>query len=80
MEASQRPNLKYLSVSCPFLKKEVWAILTQEAAVGWRIVNCLDKDRPCFGQDCAFTKDNGQWPFEFLTVPSDYEQGNGQPH
>lgn len=70
MEHFQRADLKYLPLRCPFLKKEVWAILTKEQDGGWRIVNCLDKDRVCFEQDCAFTNDGGRWPFEIMDMHS----------
>jgi hypothetical protein len=59
----ERPDVKYLARYCPFLSREVWAILTKQAEGTWRIVNCLDKDRVCFGHNCAFTTDGGEWPF-----------------
>ncbi len=61
---TERPDVKYAPRRCPFLKKEVWAILTPQADGSWRIVNCLDKDRDCFEQECAFTRDGGAWPFQ----------------
>jgi hypothetical protein len=46
------------------LRKDVWAILTQQADGGWRVVNCLDKHDACFRLDCAFTDDQGTWPYK----------------
>lgn len=60
---TDRSDVKYLPQFCPFLKREVWAILTQQADGRWRVVNCLDKDRACFQEPCAFTTDGGEWPF-----------------
>jgi len=60
---SERPEVRYLTRRCPFLRKEVWAILTRQADGDWKIVNCLDKDQGCFQHNCAFTTDGGQWPF-----------------
>lgn len=60
----ERPDLKYLPQRCPFLKREVWAIVVKQADGSWQIVNCLDKDRGCYDQCCAFTIDGGQWPFQ----------------
>jgi len=64
----ERPDVKYLPRDCPFLKKEVWAIVTKQADGTWRIVNCLDKHEPCFKHNCAFTVDGGEWPFGDVTV------------
>ena len=64
MVATDRPDVKYLPRHCPFLKQEVWAILTQQADGTWRIVNCLDKEKDCFRHPCAFTTDGGEWPFD----------------
>ncbi len=64
----ERPDVKYLPRHCPFLNKEVWAILTKQIGGTWRIVNCLDKQQPCFEHDCAFTVDGGNWPFDHVTV------------
>lgn len=63
MRTESRVEVKYLPRRCPFLNKDVWAILTKDAAGQWRIVNCLDKDEECFGEPCAFTTDGGEWPF-----------------
>ena len=65
---SERPEVKYLPRHCPFLNKEVWAILTKQADGGWTIVNCLDKDKDCFQHNCAFTTDGGAWPFDEVRV------------
>jgi hypothetical protein len=64
----ERPDMTYLPRDCPFLKKEVWAIVTKQADGTWRIVNCLDKHEPCFKHNCAFTVDGGEWPFGDVTV------------
>ena len=64
MKQLDRPDVKYSPRRCPFLSKEVWAILTKNDAKQWRIVNCLDKDEECYGEPCAFTTDGGRWPFE----------------
>lgn len=63
MSQKERLDLKYQRKPCPFLGKEVWAILTQGPEGAWRIVNCLDKDTECFEHPCAFTTDGGEWPF-----------------
>ena len=57
-------EVKYLPRHCPFVNREVWAILTRQPEGSWRIVNCLDKDHGCFQHACAFTTDGGAWPFE----------------
>jgi len=63
-DQSERPDVTHLPRHCPFLKKEVWAIVTKQADSTWRIVNCLDKHQPCFEHNCAFTRDGGEWPFD----------------
>ena len=68
---SERPKVKYLPCHCPFLNKEVWAILTKQADGSWKIVNCLDKDKDCFQQNCAFTTDGGEWPFDEVRVQNE---------
>lgn len=60
---TERADIKYLPQYCPFLTREVWALLTRQPDQRWRIVNCLDKDRACFKEPCAFTTDGGEWPF-----------------
>ena len=67
MESTETVAIKYLPCRCPFLNETVWAILTQQSDGTWRIVNCLDKDTPCFSQPCAFTTDGGQWPYAQLS-------------
>jgi len=62
-DQSERPDVKYAPRHCPFLDREVWAILTKQPGRGWGVVNCLDKDKVCFQHNCAFTIDGGQWPF-----------------
>ena len=68
---NERPEVKYLPRHCPFFKKEVWAILTKQADGSWRIVNCLDKDKDCFQQNCAFTTDGGEWPLDEVRVKNE---------
>lgn len=31
---------------------------------GWKVKECLEKDTDCYGRDCPFTMDGGNWPFE----------------
>ena len=64
MGDSEKPEVKYLARHCPFVKREVWAILTEHPDGVWNIVNCLDKDTVCFQHACVFTTDGGEWPFE----------------
>ena len=68
MAQTERPKVKYRPRHCPFLNREVWAILTKQPDGNWRIVNCLDKDKGCYQHDCAFTRDGGQWPFGEVVV------------
>lgn len=56
-------EFKYQPIRCALLNKQVWAILTKQPNGSWRIVNCLDKDEACFGLNCAFTTDDGDWPY-----------------
>ena len=56
-------EFRYQPRHCALLGKVVWAILTKQEDGGWRIVNCLDKDAACFGLNCAFTTDQGEWPY-----------------
>lgn len=65
---NDRSDVKYVPRLCPFLKREVWAIVTKQADGAWRIVNCLDKHHQCFEQECVFTVDGGGWPFDDVTV------------
>ena len=60
---SERTDIQYLPAQCPFLKREVWAILKRQSDGQWMVVNCLDKDKVCFQHACAFTTDGGEWPF-----------------
>ena len=64
MKAEARVEFRYEPKHCKLLGKYVWAILTQQADGTWRVVNCLDKDEACFKLDCAFTTDNGEWPYQ----------------
>ncbi len=65
---SERLEVKYLPRHCPFVNREVWAILTKQSDGTWRIVNCLDKDQECFQHECAFTTDGGIWPFQDVKI------------
>ena len=66
---ADRLDVKYLPCQCPFLHREVWAIMSRQPDGSWRIVNCLDKDKGCFEENCAFSTDGGEWPFrEALTT------------
>ena len=67
MGTETRVEFRYEPKFCTLLGKHVWAILTQQADGTWRIVNCLDKDETCFNLDCAFTTDNGAWPYRAST-------------
>lgn len=60
---ADRPDVKYLPHPCTFLKRDVWAILSQRPDGSWQIVNCLDKDTACFDHPCRFVTDGGEWPF-----------------
>lgn len=61
--ALRTDRVRYQPVHCRLLGCQVWAIVT--AAEGKRrIVNCLDKAAPCYGTGCAFTTDDGEWPYD----------------
>ena len=62
-------EVRYAPKHCAFLGKIVWAITTQQTDGSWRIVNCLDKDEGCFSLDCAFTTDQGEWPYREPRAP-----------
>ena len=64
MASETKVEFRYEPKFCKLLGKHVWAIRTQQADGSWKIVNCLDKDETCFGLDCAFTTDNGEWPYK----------------
>ena len=64
MSENGRLEFHYQPRYCAFLRKVVWAIATKQSDGSWRIVNCLDKDEPCFSLDCAFTTDQGEWPYK----------------
>ncbi|GEM_PF-2686533 len=64
MAGDEAVQYRYQPVFCALLHKQVWAIVTRQSDGSWRIVNCLDKDTPCFSLECAFTTDHGEWPFE----------------
>ena len=57
-------EFRYQPKFCAFLRRTVWAIVTKQSDGSWRIVNCLDKDESCFHLDCAFTTDQGEWPYK----------------
>ena len=63
MEAETKAEFRYKPKFCTLLGKYVWAIVTRQTDGTWRIVNCLDKDEACFGLDCRFTTDHGEWPY-----------------
>ena len=63
MSAMSKTEVRYRPTTCTVLRRQVWAILTQEPDGTWRVVNCLDKDEACFSLDCAFTTSGGQWPY-----------------
>jgi hypothetical protein len=63
MGADANPGFRYDPRFCSLLRKRVWAIRTKQPDGTWRIVNCLDKDEACFGLNCAFTTDQGAWPY-----------------
>ena len=67
MGAGAQVEMRYEPKYCAFLKQHVWAIATKQANGSWRVVNCLDKDEPCFHLECAFTTDQGQWPYELAS-------------
>lgn len=56
-------DVRYQPRHCTFLKLQVWAIRTKQSNGKWRIVNCLDKDAPCYAVECCFTTDHGAWPY-----------------
>ena len=75
MASEPSVEFRYQPRYCTLLGKYVWAIRTRQAPppknlVGgqadgtWRTVNCLDKDEDCFRIECAFTTDNGEWPYK----------------
>ena len=66
--ADGNPPCRYQPVCCAFLRKPVWAIVTFQPDGSWQIVNCLDKDVPCYSLNCAFTTSNGQWPYQASTA------------
>ena len=68
--APSAQDFRYEPRLCPFLSRQVWAIQMQQSDGSWKIVNCLDKDEPCFGVDCAFTTSGGRWPFSVHAGPS----------
>ena len=63
---SHEPDVefRYQPRYCALLGKYVWAIRMRQADGTWKIVNCLDKDEPCFSLDCAFTAERGAWPYK----------------
>ena len=63
MDTAPAVKFRYEPRRCALLGKDVWAILTKQPDGSWRIVNCLDKDEPCFKLACAFTSDGGAWPY-----------------
>lgn len=64
MASESRPAVRFEPKYCAFFRTVVWAIQTQQADGSWRVVNCLDKDEPCFSLNCAFTSLEGEWPYK----------------
>ena len=64
MSVPSKPEFRYQPRYCSLLGKYVWAIRTKQSDGTWRVVNCLDKDDACFHLDCAFTTDQGEWPYK----------------
>ena len=64
METASNTEFRYQPKYCAFLRKVVWAITTPRADGSWRIVNCLDKDEGCLSLQCAFTAEQGEWPYK----------------
>ena len=63
MSEPQRVDIQYYPSECTIIRKPVWAVVTRQPDGAWRIVNCLDKDEPCFQCECVFTTDQGEWPY-----------------
>lgn len=63
MAKHDEAQYRFQPTSCALVRQNVWAIMTKQADGSWKIVNCLDKNESCFRRDCAFTMDNGQWPY-----------------
>ena len=59
-----RPEIRYRPCRCRLLDRAVWAMLAKRPDGRWKIINCLDKDRRCAEQHCAFIQQGGQWPFD----------------
>ena len=64
MRSEPNVGFRYQPRYCTLLGKYVWAICTRQADGTWRTVNCLDKEESCFQLECAFTTDNGEWPYK----------------
>ena len=64
METVSSTEFRYQPKRCALLRKIVWAITTPQADGSRRIVNCLDKDEGCFSLKCAFTAEQGEWPYK----------------
>jgi hypothetical protein len=73
---------RHAAVWCKVLGKIVEVTLVRSHAgqmrepgvpEGWTVAECLDKDTDCYGRDCPFTTDGGEWP---LSEP-DLEVGQG---
>ena len=63
MSESPSVEMRYQTVRCKLIDKDVWAIVVQQPDGAWWIVNCLDKDEACYRKECAFTIDGGSWPY-----------------
>lgn len=57
------PEIRYQTRTCQLMRRVVWAIRTRQGNGRWRIVNCLDKTPACAERACAFTCEQGTWPF-----------------
>ena len=68
MSPEAADGFRYQPAQCALRNASVWAILRQQPDGTWRIVNCLDKDTPCFSLNCAFTTSGGEWPYAIATV------------
>ena len=74
MAIESRVEFRYQPTYCAILRKPVWAIMTRQPDGAWRIVNCLDKDEACFHLDCAFTTDQGEWPYKVSSADQAKDQ------
>ncbi len=64
MPTNSQNTFRYAPKKCCLLRQPVWAIMMQQPNGSWKIVNCLDKEEGCVHLKCAFTTDEGTWPYE----------------